>query len=233
MLAQPSETLEIIESGHREDRSVLTIGLGVTLQRLYQLPECPILLQKSLAQTTTWPQRNQITVEQTIRSPHIAPLWLGTLMVLGARLTASNANKEFSLDEFLASQNKHSLEISSLWLPLIMPDCGWGLAQVARTPADVPIVAAIALLDLHAGIVRQARLALTGVWPEPVRLAKAAQVLINGPVTREQLQTVSVAVIDEVSPVSDYLGTAEYRREMAGILTQRALESCLEEVDQS
>ncbi len=211
---------------------MLKIGPGVILQHIYQLPECPALLQKSLTKTTTWPERNQITVEQTIRSPHIAPLWLGALMVLGTRVTASAASEEFTLAEFLASQNKH-LEISSLWLPLTVPGFGWGLAQVSRTPADAPAVAAVAFMDLHAGVVHQVRLALAGVWPEPVRLAQAAQLLINEPVPKEKLRAVSISVMNEVSPASDYLGTAVYRKEMAGLLTQRALAMCIDGVDQS
>jgi CO/xanthine dehydrogenase FAD-binding subunit len=232
MIAPPSQTIEIIKPGNRDDRRVLKFGPGVDLQHLYQFQDCPTLLQKSLAKTTTWPQRNQITVQQTIRAPNIAPLWLAALMILGTRLTLANAGEEFSLDEYLASPNKHSLEIATLWLPLTRPDCGWGLAQVARTPADVPLVTAVAFLNVHAGIIRQARLALTGVWPEPVRLAQAAHLLINGPVTSEQFMAVSHAVMEEISPPSDYLGSAEYRREMAGLLTQRALQRCLDGGDQ-
>jgi CO/xanthine dehydrogenase FAD-binding subunit len=98
---------------------------------------------------------------------------------------------------------------------------------VARTPADEPIVAAIAVLALEGDVVRQARVALTGVWPESVRLAEAATRLVGSSLDAKHIQAVAVAVEEEVAPKGDFLGTAEYRRAMAGVLTRRALESCL------
>jgi carbon-monoxide dehydrogenase medium subunit len=43
--------------------------------------------------------------------------------------------------------------------------------------------------------------------------------------TPELLRTASEAVMNEVEPVGDFRGSAEYRREMAGVLARRALEA--------
>jgi len=95
---------------------------------------------------------------------------------------------------------------------------------VARTLADEPIVAAIAVVALDGDVVGQARVALTGAWPEPLRLAEAAARLVGGPLDAEHIQAVAEAVEEEVAPQGDFLGSAEYRRAMAGVLTRRALE---------
>ena len=103
----------------------------------------------------------------------------------------------------------------------------WGEAHVARTPADDSIVAAVAVVEIDGDVVRQARVALTGVWPELVRLAEAPAQLIGGPLDEERIRAAAEAVEEEVAPRGDFRGSEEYRRAMAGVLTRRALEKCL------
>jgi len=106
-------------------------------------------------------------------------------------------------------------------------DLQWGAAHVGRTPADEPIVSAVAVVSSDGDVVRDVRVALTGVWPESVRLAKAPARLAGGSLDQQIIQAVAEAVEHEVAPQSDFLGSEEYRRAMAGVLTQRALEGCL------
>jgi CO/xanthine dehydrogenase FAD-binding subunit len=103
----------------------------------------------------------------------------------------------------------------------------WGEAHVGRTPADDPIIAAVAVAEIDGDVVRQARVALTGVWPEPVRLAETPAQLIGGPLNEERIRAVAEAVEKEAAPKGDFRGNAEYRCAMAGVLTRRALEKCL------
>jgi len=103
----------------------------------------------------------------------------------------------------------------------------WGEAHVARTPADEPIVAAVAVVEVDDSTVHQARVALTGAWPEPARLAQAAAQLVGGPLDEEHIRAVAEAVEEEVAPRGDFRGSEEYRRAMAGVLTRRALAECL------
>ena len=49
--------------------------------------------------------------------------------------------------------------------------------------------------------------------------------------TPELLRTASEAVMSEVEPVGDFRGSAEYRREMAGVLARRALEAAWKRAD--
>jgi CO/xanthine dehydrogenase FAD-binding subunit len=98
---------------------------------------------------------------------------------------------------------------------------------VARTPADQPIVAAVAVVQMSNNLVEWVRVALTGVWPEPVRLANAPTGLMGGPLKVVYIEAVAEAVETEVAPEGDFLGSEDYRRAMAGVLTRRALEECI------
>jgi CO/xanthine dehydrogenase FAD-binding subunit len=106
-----------------------------------------------------------------------------------------------------------------------------GEAYVARTPSDSPIVLAVAAVDISDGVISRARVALTGVWDEPVRLAEAPSNLVGGPLNQDTIAATAAAVEAEVSPQGDFRGSVEYRRAMAGVLTRRALERCQEVQD--
>jgi len=116
---------------------------------------------------------------------------------------------------------------SALHLPLPGSQHRWGVACVARTPADEPIVSTVAVVGMDGDIVHYARVALTGVWSSPVRLARAPDSLVGAPLDPPCILAVANAVESEVAPEGDFLGSEDYRRAMAGVLTRRALEQCL------
>jgi carbon-monoxide dehydrogenase medium subunit len=130
---------------------------------------------------------------------------------------------EIPVDRFLAERPKGQI----LTVHVRTEGVHWGAAHVARTPADKPIVAALAGVELDGSLVSQARLALTGVWPTAVGMAEASAQLLGKPLDAEGIQAVVAQVQDEVVPTGDYLGSEQYRRAMAGVLTRRALEQCL------
>jgi carbon-monoxide dehydrogenase medium subunit len=84
-----------------------------------------------------------------------------------------------------------------------------GLARVARTPADYPIVAAAAVTDGTA-----ARIALGGVAPSPLLLR------LSSPADLDQALA---AALEDVDTPADFRGSADYRRAITPVLARRAL----------
>lgn len=72
------------------------------------------------------------------------------------------------------------------------------------------------------GVVTQARLVAGAVGPTVVVLGAASEVLTGHPLDPDVLEALRVAVRDEVNPSSDRRGSADYKREMAGIVAGRA-----------
>jgi CO/xanthine dehydrogenase FAD-binding subunit len=206
---------------------VWRIDVDASLQSVMDSPACPSLLYGTLTGALSWQTRNETPVRRALRSPRVAPQWVAALLALGATVNLERGDDgptEVTLESLL--QRRTEGKISALHVPLGGVERRWGQATVARTPADEPIVAAIAAVVVRGDVVRQARVALTGVWPGSVRLAEAAARLVGGPLDAERIQAVAAAVEEEVAPTGDFLGSAEYRRAMAGVLTRRALESC-------
>ena len=206
---------------------VWSIDAGALLQSVLDRPDAPPLLRQALSGTLSWQTRNETPVRRTLTSPRLAPQWVAALLALGATVTVEAESGP--LDVLLDSLPEHRGEGAVVALHVPRGGLGrrWGEAHVARTPADEPIVAAVAVVDVHNGVVEQARVALTGAWPEPARLAQAPAALAGGPLDPERIQAVAAEVEEEVTPQEDFLGSQEYRRAMAGILARRALEACL------
>ena len=197
------------------------------LQAVYEAPDSPALLRRTLSGTVTWQQRNETTIERALRLSNLAPQWVAALLAWGATATFLDGQEEL-LADFLRRRREQRGELAAIHLPSNVPGRAWGESHVARTPADPPIVAAIAVVDWVNGAVHQAHLALTGVWRVPVQLAESAGVLVGGPLNDEQIEQVASSLRQEIAPPDNFLGSADYRREMAAVLTRRALEACKE-----
>jgi CO/xanthine dehydrogenase FAD-binding subunit len=67
---------------------------------------------------------------------------------------------------------------------------------------------------------------LNGVWKKKQWMSVAADKLVGAPLSDERIQSVVTVIMTEVDPPSDHLGSAAYRRAMAGVMTRQVLEAC-------
>lgn len=100
---------------------------------------------------------------------------------------------------------------------------GYALADVARTPADAPIVVAAAMVSVAYGACKHARLALGGAAGEPLRVPEAEALLTDEALTPELIAAAAARAAELVQPTGDFRGSAEYRKAMAGVLAERVL----------
>ncbi|HDQ72332.1 MAG TPA: hypothetical protein ENN19_09580 [Chloroflexi bacterium] len=213
---------------NKNEEGLWRVGVDASLQVVFEDPACPALLRQALAGPISWHARNETPVAQALKSPRLAPEWVAGLLALGATLIFESG-AENSLTSLL--QKEVAGEPTELRVALNAKR--WGAARVARTPADEPIVAAVAGMTFgrngngDGNVVAEARLALVGAWSEAVRLARATDQLVGETLGEEQIEAVARALMREVAPQGDYLGSETYRREMAGVLARRALRACL------
>jgi CO/xanthine dehydrogenase FAD-binding subunit len=80
-----------------------------------------------------------------------------------------------------------------------------------------------AILTVSGGAIAQARLALTGVGPTPLRVPEAEALLIGHALDAELMSRSMSAVRGAITPESDQHASSDYRRHLAGVLTVRAL----------
>lgn len=132
-----------------------------------------------------------------------------------------------SLAEFLLRRKPLLAEpalIAEINVPL-PPEAtmGYALADVARTPADTPIVVAAAAIAQQDGRCTAARLALGGIGAAPVRLPEVEALLEGQVLTSGLFIEAGRRAIELIQPAGDFRGSVEYRKAMAGALSARAL----------
>ena len=148
-----------------------------------------------------------------VSAPGNSPL-VTVLLALDARLMLRRGRSTKAEEVTLAywSDQPRSLFLS-VQLPALPAGAQVAYEKVARTPADQPLVCVAARATVQAGQLTDVRLALGGVDRKPIMLAPP-----DGSI--EQLTQAALAPLN---PHSDYFATAEYRREMIGVLVKRVL----------
>ncbi len=186
----------------------MSIGAMTRLQTIVDDPRAPALLREAARREGPNTFRHAATFGGIVVNAHWESELPAALLVLQTEvhillppphpLTEGDSAQTFSLSDFLTHQVKN-LNNGLLACLTLQTGGQTAAARVARTPADAPIVAAVARKD-EAGHIH---LALSGVAKTPI------------PVNPDEL--------DSLAPPADFRGSSEYRREMAKVLSARVL----------
>ena len=180
-------------------------------------------------------QRNRATVGGAVATAASNDPLIVALLACDARvvLYSHRGYRTLSLAEFVPARSDLLAEpalITEIIVPLPVGPAGYGLAEVARTPSDAPIVLAAAAFVLSAGRCEIARLALGGVAPAPARLPEVEALFAGQPITPDLIAAAAARAETLVDPAGDFRGSAEYRKAMAAALAARALGEAWEQV---
>ena len=188
---------KISEIPYRNGTKQLLLDVAATLDEVLTHPDCPAFLVNSLSGKTTWQKRSEFSVAKMLAAPGMAPQFVGALLAWGA-IGILEDGSEQPLEQLLAPAASHS-RIQALALAADPPGRIWAEARTGSTPADTPIVWAMAVLDMADGLVHNARIALSGVATQNVALANSANLLINRPLDDGSINQVAAAVAEETS----------------------------------
>lgn len=211
----------------RERDGTVAIGALTTLAALDTSPIVRALANGIVAhaahRSASSILRNQATVGGTlITAP--ADILAVALVALDARVTLVGADtRTMTLVEFLpmrATLVRGAL-VTEIAVPMTNPRAA--IETVARTPSDKPIVCAVAAARIENGVAREVRLALGGVDATALR-AHAAEAMLEGhPLHAARIEEAAHIAAQDLSPPGDFRASTTYRKEMARVLTRRAL----------
>jgi carbon-monoxide dehydrogenase medium subunit len=125
--------------------------------------------------------------------------------------------------------------LTELRIPGLPARSGSAFVEFARREGDYALAGVAAALTLNEdGTIAQARLGLCSVGPAPVRAHAAEEALCGQHPGPEAWSAAAAAVISELKePPSDIHGSADYRRHLAGVMTERALAICAQRAEGS
>jgi CO/xanthine dehydrogenase FAD-binding subunit len=231
------QALQYIVDRSLDGRPGIAFGAG-TRQREVEdaddvLPRLPLL-----ADAISWighPQiRNRGTVGGSIAHadpaaelPTVFRTLDGVATVESSRGTRTVAAAEFFLYTFTPDIEPDEM-LAEVWLPLPEPRTGQAFLEVARRHGDFALIAVGVSVTLDGdGTVRDARIGIGGASPIPVRASRAEAGLRGRQPDPVALAEAATLAAGETDPTGDIHADADYRREVAGVLTRRALEIAL------
>ena len=218
----------------------LSIGAGVTMRQI-ELSEVAHTYFPGLAQGASlvgsFQIRNLATVVGNICNAAPSADTAPGLITLGAkvRIAGPGGRRSMLVENIILGPGKTALKPGEFVTGIQVPMTGnrTGSAYVRHTPRgamDIAMVGVGAAVTLapRTGICEDVKIVMGAVAPVPLR-AKAAERLLKGEAPSDDLfEAAGKIAARESRPISDVRGSAEFRRQMVGVLTTRMVSDAVE-----
>lgn len=221
----------------REDSGFICIGATATLTNVAVslIASVAPALVDAVSRIGSPQIRNRATITGNLCNASPAADSAPPLLVHEAEVTIKSLDdtRIIPLDDLFAGPKLNSLEPDELVTEIRFPVPPQGAAssykRIGRRKAfTLSVVSAAAYVEMNGGEVKEARLAFGSVAETPIRTPDVEVMLRGEILTDGLLVEAAEAVKCSVAPITDVRGTAEYRRDMCGVLLKRALSEAVE-----
>lgn len=211
----------------------LKIGGVVTAREIAEHPlvrkHAPLLAQAA-ASLGARQLRNVATLGGNLCSGHPAADLSAALLALDARCLVANIHegpRDVPLPDFLRPHS-HALAqgelLTGVTIPLVTAGAAYVKMQTRRAFEMALVAVAVRFAVNETGTIWNARIALAGAAPQPVRAHHAEAWVTDKPPSPECFKAAARCAADEdARPYTDRRASAEYRRQLVFVLTERAL----------
>jgi aerobic carbon-monoxide dehydrogenase medium subunit len=179
--------------------------------------------------------RNRATVGGNLAHADPANDHPATMLALGAEVVATGAKgqRTIPIEQFFTGIFSTALAqdeiLTEIRIPIPPPKSGGAYVKLERKVGDFATAAAAAHVTLGAGgEIERAGIGLTAAGPTPIKATEAERFLLKkkpDPTTIAEAARLAAAA---ASPTADRRGSVQYKREMARVLTARALARAVE-----
>jgi len=223
----------------REEGDVIAIG-AMTTKRAVEDSELVKRRQPILHAATVQIGHRQIrsrgTVGGSMAQADPAAEYPAIALALDVEFKAVGPDGERSLpaDEFFVTYLTTELDsteiLTEVRVPVLPAGAGWSFQEIARRHGDFAMVGAAVLLGLDgSGAISDPRIVLFGAGATPIRLAAAEQVVAGQQPSEALFAQAGERGAEELEdPMSDVHASAEYRRNLAQVMTKRGLAEAVE-----
>ena len=156
------------------------------------------------------------------------------------RLTGPRGERSVSAEEFFTGPGQTVRSHDEVLVEIVIPADGWAqgtgaryLKFALRDASALAVAGVAAWVRLEDGTIGACRIALGAVHPKPLLAEKAAAAVVGSAASPDLFREAGERASRECSPISDLRGSADYRRELVRVLTQRALEDACRRAEDS
>jgi carbon-monoxide dehydrogenase medium subunit len=179
--------------------------------------------------------RNRATVGGNLAHADPANDHPATMLALGAEVTATGpgGQRTIPIDQFFTGLFSTVLAadeiLTEIRIPAPPPRSGGAYVKLERKVGDFATAAAAAQVTLGAGgEIERAGIGLTAAGPTPIKATDAERFLLHKKPDVATIAEAARLAAAAASPTADRRGSVEYKREMARVLTMRALTKAIE-----
>jgi aerobic carbon-monoxide dehydrogenase medium subunit len=178
--------------------------------------------------------RNRGTVGGSLAHADPQGDWGAVMLAARAEIVArsSGGERRVTIDELFQGPFTTALAPNEILTEVRLPDPGRRASgtylKLERKVGDYATAAVAVQISLDDGRVSQAGIALTGVGPGNVRAREAEDVLRGEEPTEELIAEAARLAASAAEPQTDIRGTAEYKRNVVRIFTERGLRTAVD-----
>ena len=188
------------------------------------------LLAAAIAHVAHYQIRNRGTVGGSLAHADPAAEMPGIAIACDATITiaGSNGTRTVTADDFLLGGLSTILEhdeiVTGVHLPPWNPQRRWAFEEFARRRGDFALAGVAAFYDVDArDALRDCHVGVIGVADRPIRLTAVETLLDGKPLTTDLVREAADLARALVDPADDIHAEAAYRRDLVGVLLERAL----------
>jgi len=178
--------------------------------------------------------RNMATVAGNLAHGDPANDHPATMLALGAELVATGpkGTRTIPIAKFFTGLFATALEptevLTEIRVPVPPAGSGGAYLKLERKVGDFATAGAAAFLVIKGGLVERAGIGLTNLGPTPIKAEAAEKQLAGKKPDSAAFAEAARLAASATSPSPDRRGSTDYKREMARVLTARALRKAAE-----
>jgi aerobic carbon-monoxide dehydrogenase medium subunit len=179
------------------------------------------------------PVRNRGTIGGSLAQADAAEDLSAVCSALKANVVIAGSGGEriISMDDFHVGPYMTAIQdaeiLTEIRLPL-RPGGGSAHEKVERRAGDWAIVATSAALWMDGDTIADAGLALSAAGPTTIHATRSEELLRGKNPSKELFGQAGALASEDCSPIADGRGPVDYKRHLAGVLTERALTQAAE-----
>lgn len=216
----------------QDDAEEVRVGATTTMEQVATSAAVAKLangvLSSSCCQGWPGPVRNAATLGGNVVGAGPFADTPPALLALDAEAVVARVEGEESipLSEFFLDYRRTAVGrgiLRELRIPKPSPLMRGAFLKFSRGSGEQALVNVAVVVELNEGVCQHVRVAVGAVSRIPQRLAEAERALLDKPLDAESIENVASVVVELIDPILDLRASADYRRELAGKLTRRAL----------
>ncbi len=219
-----------------DNEKSITVGAGVTHAAIASdavlAEHCPMMGQAA-CEIGDIQVRNMGTIGGSIAHADPAADWPAVLLATDANviIQSSGGKRTVDIDQFFKGFYETALEEGEIITSISIPKTAFNrhstYVKFKQPASRFALVGCAAAVEMDGGIVKSARIGLTGVAESAYRPMSVESALTGKPLNAETIDAAVQNVTEGVSVMSDHYASEKYRTHLAHVFVKRALKNLI------